>query len=167
MADESSRTTLDFIRLWLNAVLIPLVLAAGGLWQFYLKEVLWPATAINLSTEVTVKAVGLSGAAPADGKNLQAIELAVSARNPSASTIYLCENYWAAWGLSITAAKDGTEANKDWPQEMIQQINAKNPTLVIGGITSVMRPLWLRRTRYSKTPICGQTKKSPGVSSST
>lgn len=122
MADEPNRSIWESIRLWLTAVGIPIVLAAAGFWQFYLKEVWWPAAAINLTTEVTIKQVGFSVRSKAETKNLAAIELVITARNPSSSTIYLCSNYWIAWGITVSEPKQ--QKGNDWIDRMTTIINS-------------------------------------------
>jgi hypothetical protein len=125
MADEPSRSIWESLRLWLTAVGIPSVLAVAGFWQFYLKEVLWPAAAINLTTEVTIKEAGISTNPKA--KNLEAIQVVITAQNPSSSTIYLCTNYWLAYGLTIGAPKQ--EKGEDWAEDLSRVINSKSGQL--------------------------------------
>jgi hypothetical protein len=125
MADEPSRSIWESLRLWLTAVGIPSVLAVAGFWQFYLKEVLWPAAAINLTTEVTIKEAGISTNPKA--KNLEAIQVVITAQNPSSSTIYLCTNYWLAYGLTIGAPKQ--EKGEDWTEDLSRVINSKSGQL--------------------------------------
>ena len=114
MADEPSRSISESVRLWLQAVGIPLVLAVLGLWQFVLKEVWWPATAVNLTTDITIKQAGLERA-PSHGKELKAIQVEITALNPSTSTIYLLPNYWAAWGHT-TSQPPESEDDSVWVQ---------------------------------------------------
>lgn len=126
MAREPKRSTGETIRAWLTAVAIPIVLAVAGFWQFYLKEVLWPATAINLTTELTIKRAGHRVHSSQSGE-LEAIELVVSARNPSSTTIYLLENYWLAWGTKIDPAEKET---KDWAVGMERIIHQKRKFII-------------------------------------
>jgi len=126
MAKEPNRSIGDTVRLWLTAVAIPIVLAVAGFWQFYLKEVLWPATAINLTTELTIKRAGHRAHSSQSGE-LEAIELVVGARNPSSSTIYLLHNYWLAWGTKIGPVQ---EENEDWAAGMEKTINEKRKFIV-------------------------------------
>jgi hypothetical protein len=113
MADEPTHSA--SARLWLQAVAIPLVLAVGGFWQFYLKERVWPAAAINLTTDVTIKEAGLKAAAASSSGSdkLEAIELVITARNPSSSTVYLLANYWVAWGTRISSRQQVSETSDD------------------------------------------------------
>jgi hypothetical protein len=131
MADEPSRSKSDGIRLWVSAVAIPIVLAVAGTWQFYLKEVWLPATAINLTAEVSVQEAGLRAATVAEAKNLEAIELVITARNPSSNTIFLCANLWEAWGVTISAPTQDSEKSKDWLDGVSELVN-KRDSFVVG-----------------------------------
>jgi hypothetical protein len=115
-----------YVREWVAAVAIPVVLAILGFWQFYLKEVLWPASAINITTEVSVKEAGLSTAAEAAARNLEAIELVITARNPSANTVYLCANLWKAWGITVGMPERDIENGKDWVHGVDEQISKRS-----------------------------------------
>jgi hypothetical protein len=131
----------ETLRAWVQT----LVIVAGalfGIWQFYLKEVLWPATApINLTTEVAIKEAGVGGSGSGGGE-LEAIELTIKARNPSSTrTVYLLTNYWRAWGVRITRRAE----SQDWLKDAVDKINkyepvrigtnyeAPQPTLVAAG----------------------------------
>jgi hypothetical protein len=73
---------------------------------FLYRDVYLPATApINLTTEVKVQEAGL-GAASVDGNPLEAIEIKISARNPSIRQVYLLKNLWQAVGVSIKSIPD-------------------------------------------------------------
>jgi hypothetical protein len=129
MADKPRQGFWEQVRLWLSAVGLPVVLAGAGLWQFYLKEVWWPESAINLTTEVSIKQVGFSTGGTDASKNLEAIEVAFSARNPSSRTVYLCANYWGAWGTSVTARTQGHGESEDWLNNVTDEINSRVPTV--------------------------------------
>ena len=125
MSGAPDRKFWDSIRFWLAAVGIPVVLAVAGFWQFYLKEIWWLASAINLTTEVAVHEAGFGAAAVAKAGNLEAIELVITARNPSSSTIYLRNNYWAAWGITIGPRRQAGEQSEDWLSDATERINNK------------------------------------------
>ena len=80
-----------------------LAVAAFGVWQFWLKEIVWPAAApLNLTTELGVKEAGIRVSPETDSKHqFDAIELVVTARNPSTRSLYLLSNIWVARGISI------------------------------------------------------------------
>jgi hypothetical protein len=126
MAEKAKRSRLESIRLWIKAVGIPVVLALLGLWQFWLKEVRWPGEApVNLTTELSVREAGFSGASARDDKRedkeLEAIEFEVTARNPSTRGLYLLRNLWVAYGVKIERPQNG-----DWLQVMADQINGNH-----------------------------------------
>ena len=131
MADAPARSTGESIRLWIQAVGIPVVVAVLGLWQFWLKEVAWPSEApVNLTTELSVKEAGFGKASARESNRedlgLEAIELQVTARNPSTRPIYLLTNIWAACGITIKPPK-----TKDWRGAMESQINGDHQ--IVGG----------------------------------
>jgi len=128
MTDKPTQGFWEHIRLWLSAIGLPVVLALAGLWQFYLKEVWWPESAINLTTEVSIKQVGLSAGGADASKNLEALEVAITAQNPSTRTVYLCANYWAAWGIKVGTR---TEPNENWSSDVSGFIN-KRKSFVAG-----------------------------------
>lgn len=130
MAGETSQSTWDQFRLWLAAVGIPAVLAGAGLWQFYLKEVLWPVTAINLTADVTVKEAGLSAASLAGAGNLEAIELTITAGNPSPTTVFLCANLWEAWGITIGGPPPNSGDSNDWLEGVKGLLDKKRAPVV-------------------------------------
>ena len=174
MADES-RSIWESIRLWLTAVGIPVVLAVAGFWQFYLKEVWWPAAAINLTTEVAIKEVGLNARPETEAKDLEAIELVITARNPSSSAVYLCSNFWLAIGETIGGSKQ--EKDENWIEDMTKAINSdawsrygkhyvpKEGVLVAGGQafmdlglrpnekTSITHIFYIQKGRYDHLEV--------------
>jgi hypothetical protein len=104
----------ETVRAWLQTLVI-IAGALFGVYEFYLKEVWWPATApINLSTEVTIKEAGVS--ASNESKELEAIELVVKARNPSNRTVYLLKNYWRAWGVKCHRKMPSLSDSVGWPE---------------------------------------------------
>jgi hypothetical protein len=129
MADEPRQGIWSNVRDWLAAVGIPVVLAVAGFWQFYLKEVWWPASAINLTADVSVKEAGFGAGAAAATNNLEAIEVAITARNPSSNTVYLCANYWGAWGVAVSASAHNGDKTEDWLADATDQVNSRIPTV--------------------------------------
>jgi len=129
LAEVAQRSRSETVRLWIDAVGIPLVLALLGLWQFWLKEVKWPAQApVNLTAEISVKDAGdgaISRAAENADHGLQAIELEVTARNPSTRPIFLLNNLWVAYGVKIDPAKP------NWREAMEDRLNGDHR--IVGG----------------------------------
>jgi hypothetical protein len=127
---EKPRSRSETVRLWIDAIGIPVVLALLGLWQFWLKEVRWPAQApVNLTAELSVKDAGkgaFSSESSQANSDLQAIELEVTARNPSSRAICLLDNLWIAYGVKISSPD-----RKDWLEAMETEINGNHQ--IIGG----------------------------------
>ena len=96
---EQTKTWESF-RAWLPLLsgLLGVALTAVA---FIYRDVYLPATApINLTTEVKVQEAGV-GATGVDGRPLEAIEIRISARNPSSRKVYLLKNLWRAIGVRI------------------------------------------------------------------
>ena len=131
MAATNKRSTSETVRLWIEAVGIPVVIAALGLWQFWLKEVRWPSEVpVNLTAELSVKDAGFKHASlreeQSSEQKLEAIELEVTARNASTRPIYLLDNLWIAYGVKITPTE-----GKDWLEAMETEINGNHQ--IMGG----------------------------------
>jgi len=78
-----------------------LVAGAWAAWVFHFQEILKPAAApVNLSTQLDVSQVG-TRTDSASGERLLAIELKITASNPSTRTIYILDNFWIARGVDI------------------------------------------------------------------
>jgi hypothetical protein len=131
MAGEEKRSKSETVRLWTEAVGIPIALAGLGLLQFWLKEVRWPEEVpVNLTADLSVKDAGFSspgfeqqaGSEP----QLEAVELEVTARNPSSRPIYLLNNLWIAYGVKIGAPNNGT-----WMEDTEKQLNGDHQ--IVGG----------------------------------
>ena len=78
----------------------------GGIWTYYswyYKEILIPSTApVNVTTELTVKEAGSKGdESGQSNEQSKAIELVITAKNPSTRTVYLLPNCWFASGVTI------------------------------------------------------------------
>jgi hypothetical protein len=105
-----------------------LAIIFAGLWgayTFVYLEITRPASApINLSAQVEVRE---AGARPvADGSALLAIELEITASNPSSRTVYLLPNYWRATGMRVGERPEAA----DWVAFGNQQVAARAPNLV-------------------------------------
>lgn len=123
MADTSQRSS--EIRDWLQT----LVVVAGvglGAWEFAFKEILTPASApINITTEVKVKEAGFRGKGSGSSQDqFEAIELSVSAKNPSTRDVFLLKNCWHAQGLTIITRKE----NEIWTDGVTREIARNMPT---------------------------------------
>jgi hypothetical protein len=114
------------MREWAQTVFIGVGVVAG-MWQFIFKEVWAPAGApINLTMEVSAKQVGFRGSS---NEQFEAIELAVSARNPSTPDVFLLSNCWYAEGIAVVAHKEG---KADWASSVTKRIDDNEPST--GGL---------------------------------
>jgi hypothetical protein len=110
------------VNLWAQTIAI---LAAGvwGVYTFVYLEIAKPAAApINLSTQISVREAGRSPTQPEE-QGLLAIELEVTASNPSTRTVYLLSNYWRATGVKVAPRADGF----DWVAAANQHIDSRTP----------------------------------------
>ncbi|MEA2928743.1 MAG: hypothetical protein QOG38_1171 [Hyphomicrobiales bacterium] len=123
MADDLRRT--PHLRDWVQTLLLGAGIGAG-VWQFVFKEIWAPAAApINVTTEVAVKRAGFRNTSEQTaGAQLEAIEVAVTAKNPSARDVWLLPTCWSANGVTVVAApQDG-----DWTNRVTTQINDRRRT---------------------------------------
>jgi hypothetical protein len=111
------------VNYWVQSVAI-IFAGLWGAYTFVYLEIARPASApINLSAQVEVRE---AGARPvADGPALVAIELEITATNPSSRTVYLLHNYWRATGLRVGAR----DASVDWVAFGNQQVASRAPSL--------------------------------------
>ncbi len=113
------------IRDWVQAIVVVAGVLAG-VWEFVFKEIVLPASApINLSTDINVREAGSKG--PNDDKSqsqFEAIELSVTAKNPSTRNVYLLTNCWYAQGETISTSN---QPSGDWAANMTQQIASNAP----------------------------------------
>ena len=101
---RKSKTSENF-RTWLPLLTALLGVAVTAV-AFIYRDVYLPATApINLTTEVKIQEAGVA-AAGVDGSPLEAIEIRISARNPSSRKVYLLKNLWQAIGVRIKPIPD-------------------------------------------------------------
>lgn len=132
-SDPPARSRSEPVRLWVQAVAVPVVATLFTLVAFYYKEILIPSTApINLTTDVSVKPAGRSATSNEQDKGLEAIELTITARNPSSRTIYLLANSWMAFGHKVKESHDNDEEEGAWLKNMPEAISAKSYTVVEG-----------------------------------
>jgi hypothetical protein len=121
MADQTQRAS-EF-RNWVQMLFV--VAGVGvGIWEFVFKEILVPASApINLTTELNIKQAGLKGPSDKTKDQFVAIELSVTARNPSSRDVFLLKNCWYALGESIATRRE----NAAWTANMTKQIDKGAP----------------------------------------
>jgi hypothetical protein len=95
------------IRNWLQFIIVAVATTGLGIYAFLYKEIWTPAAApLNLTMDVIVKEAGFNGAGSSESKEpFEAIELTITARNPSTRDLYLLRNCWYATGLSMLPRK--------------------------------------------------------------
>lgn len=108
--------------LWVQSIAI-VVAGLWGVYVFVFEEFAKPATApINLSTEISVHRAGVRPVANSGEPPLLAIELDVTATNPSTRTVYVLPNYWIATGLRVSGQGD-----RAWVQSANNAVAQRGP----------------------------------------
>ena len=115
---KSGRTFEERLNTWVQIGGI-LIAAAWGVWTFIFKEIKVPRSApVNISLNLQLKKIE----PPENNEGLSAIEMKISATNPSTREIYLLPNAWVAYGGHIAASLP--------PQDKVE--SAANDTLQNG-----------------------------------
>jgi uncharacterized membrane protein YeaQ/YmgE (transglycosylase-associated protein family) len=97
------------LREWLQAIAI-FLFGFAAIYQFWYKEVSTPQKSpVNVTTGVAINEAG-SRDISASGKSLEAIEVTVSATNPSSRNVYLLRNCWTAHAHQVQIHND----SEDW-----------------------------------------------------
>src|SRR5262249_51546819 len=111
MATSAERTFGQELNTWVQTIGI-LIAAAWGGYTFIYKEVLLPKSApVNISMNLQLKKIGPGGSEKIKEKQLFAVEMRVSATNPSPRLVYLLTSAWVAYGLDDTVS-DGKRIDK-------------------------------------------------------
>ena len=99
MARSSERTIGQEVNTWVQTFGI-LVAAAWGVYTFIYKEIVLPKSApVNISVNLELKTIGPSNPQETEAKKqLIAVEMKVSATNPSPREVYLLPSIWFAYG---------------------------------------------------------------------
>ena len=118
----------EVLRSWLP-IITPIITAVLGaiftVAVFYYRDIYLPATApINLTTEVKLKQAGFDRASDDKGDGLAAIEVRVTARNPSSRTVFLMPNIWSIHGVTIKAVSE----SGNWLNPASDKINQRRRT---------------------------------------
>jgi hypothetical protein len=102
MADEHGGGAARTVNLWVQTFAF-LLAGIWGIYVFVYQEFSKPATApINLTTQISVRPAGVRPSLTGpDGKPLLAIELEVTATNPSTRIVYILPSYWVAHGINV------------------------------------------------------------------
>jgi hypothetical protein len=119
---SSERVFIDSFSKWIQT--IGIIIAAGwGVYTFIYKEIKVPTSApINISVNMQLKKVGTG---KPKGK-LVAVEMRVSATNPSPRKVYLLPSAWMVWGIQMSA----TEPADDDYKQITDMMNAQQADYV-------------------------------------
>ncbi len=150
MADPSERSLGQVINTWVQTAGI-LVAAAWGAYTFVYKEIVVPKSApVNISVNLQLKKIGPGSVQTTSTKSeLVAIEMRVSATNPSTREVYLLPRVWMAWGYAQSASdsalpvKDAEAALNSHQGLFIQKYSRSEATVVaVGSLFSdtVLKP---------------------------
>lgn len=145
MAEGAERSLGQEINTWVQTIGI-LVAAGWGIYTFVYKEIVLPKGApVNISVNLQLKKIGPAKAAEADPKKqLVAVEMRVSATNPSPREVYLLPSAWVAYGdvdnmsdSDLVAADVEQVINSHKGQYLQKHANiAKAPILAAGSLFS-------------------------------
>lgn len=107
--DSKERSLGERINTWMQIAAI-FIAACWGVWTFYHKEYLAPKAApVNITLNLQLKKIGDNKT----NKGFTAVEMRVSATNPSSRQIRLLPSAWAAFGINIEEAeKTDTDFNE-------------------------------------------------------
>jgi hypothetical protein len=105
MATSEERNFGRGLNTWVQTIGI-LIAAAWGAYAFIYKEVLLPKSApVNISMNLQLKKIGPGGSEKGNKeKQLFAVEMRVSATNPSPRQVYLLTSAWIAYGFDDTVS---------------------------------------------------------------
>jgi hypothetical protein len=108
--DSQKRSLGETVNTWVQIVGI-CIAALWGVYTFVFKEITLPKSApVNITLNLQLKKIG-TGSTKA---NLTAVEMKISATNPSTREIHLLPSAWMASGVSISAAeKDETDFTQE------------------------------------------------------
>jgi hypothetical protein len=114
------------IRDWIQIVVI-LFATAFGVYQFVFKEMWSPKAApINVTLDLQARKAGETRN-PVPKRQLIALEIKVTAKNPSSRTVYLLTNFWVAHASNITTRSDMDDESIN--KEVVQALNSGDGNL--------------------------------------
>lgn len=150
MINTQNRSFGQNINTWVQTM--ALLLAAGlGIYTFWYKDVLLPKSApVNITMSLDLERIGDLWSAD-QTTQLVAVQMRVTARNPSPREVFLLRSAWIAHGVSIVMATDtstfdyGVETyNSGTPYLSVQRhMQANNWSLVAFGdlfVDSFLKP---------------------------
>lgn len=113
------------VRNWVQVVAF-LLAGVWGVYTFVYSEIVAPSSApVNVSTELQIEDVG--EIVDASNRRLRAVQLTITAVNPSSREVYILPNFWVAYGLNVGPAPDSAA----WAQALTSSVNRRE--LLHGG----------------------------------
>jgi len=119
MTERARESFSEATKNWVQVVAF-LLAGVWGVYTFVYREIVIPQTApVNVTTDLAIENVG--EVIGSDNARLIAIELTVSANNPSSREVYLLPNYWVAYGIQIGPPADPVQ----WQEHASERIDAR------------------------------------------
>lgn len=120
--DSPNRTFIQEASIWVQTIGI-VIASIWGVYTFLLKEIFLPRSApVNITIDLQLKKIDRSTShrlLTSDSKKLTAIEMVVSATNPSSRAVTLFPSIWIAHGLNVEPRQDASK----FAQEVTASIN--------------------------------------------
>ena len=123
MTASQKRSIAQELNTWVQTIGI-LIAALWGAYTFIYKEITVPKTApVEVTVELQLKKIVRPDSQRQQGKNkaLIAVEMEVSAKNPTSRKIYLLPSAWVAYGIKVEALSKNLEYSK----QVTATVNAK------------------------------------------
>lgn len=122
---ERRESVSEAVRNWVQ-VLAFLLAGVWAVYTFVYVRIVEPRSApVNVSTELQIEDVG--EVIDRGNRRLRAVQLTISAVNPSTREVYILPNYWVAYGLTI----GGPPEQQAWAGQLTDFMNSR--TLLLGG----------------------------------
>jgi hypothetical protein len=121
MEMSPERTVAQKLNTWAQTIGI-VIAAAWGVYTFIYKEVMLPRSApVNISVNLQLKKIGFASSQIQDeNKSLIAVEMRVSATNPSPREVYLLPSAWIVYGHKIGVLRE----RRAFTEEAITALNS-------------------------------------------
>jgi hypothetical protein len=139
MTESSERTIAQELNTWVQIVGI-VIAALWAAYTFIYKEIMLPKAApVNVTVDLQLKKLERPNPQQQQGENkeLIAIEMAVSATNPSSREVYLFPSIWIAYGNKVKALRENPK--------FAEQVNS---TLASPGVSQIEK----HATTYTISP---------------
>ena len=124
MATSSERSIAKELNTWVQTIVI-IIAFIWGAYTFIYKEIVLPKAApVNVTVDLLLKKIGPPNSPLQKGENgaLIAIEMDVSAANPSSRSVNLFPSVWFAHGYKVRSIPE----NKDFNNQVISTLNSQD-----------------------------------------